>query len=175
MPGVLLNANGEAQAQAAARRLAGEGLVAIYASPLERAQQTAQAIAAEAGLPVQPAAEINEVDFGEWTGQDFEQLHAHPQWKPWNRDRSGHPPPGGETLGQAQARSLAWVREAARRHPRAAVAVVCHSDIVKALICAALDLDLDRHGRLEISPGSVSVLTAGEGPLRVRTINEVPR
>ena len=172
---MLLNGTGEAQAQSAARRLAGEGLAAVYASPLERAQQTAQAIAAAAGLPVEPAAEINEVDFGEWTGQDFKQLHAHPQWKLWNRDRSGHPPPGGETLAQAQARSLKWIGEAAGRHPNAAMAVVCHSDIVKALICAALDLDLDRHSRLEISPGSVSVLAAGEGSLRVRTINEVPR
>ena len=47
-----LSAAGQARAQALARRLAGSGLVAVYATPFRRTQQTAQAVATSAGLPV---------------------------------------------------------------------------------------------------------------------------
>lgn len=47
-----LSAAGQARAQALAQRLAGSGLVAVYATPFRRTQQTAQAVATSAGLPV---------------------------------------------------------------------------------------------------------------------------
>ena len=47
-----LSAAGQARAQALAQRLAGSGLVAVYATPFRRTQQTAQAVATAAGLPV---------------------------------------------------------------------------------------------------------------------------
>jgi len=53
LPGFYLSALGEQMAERAAQALAGADLAAVIASPLERAQQTAQPIAAKHNLPIQ--------------------------------------------------------------------------------------------------------------------------
>ena len=59
-----LSAAGQARAQALAQRLARSGLVAVYATPFRRTQQTAQAAATSAGLPVTTyAADVAPSDF----------------------------------------------------------------------------------------------------------------
>ena len=63
-----------AQAAALARRLGGLSVAAIRSSPLERAMETAQPLAAALGLPVVQDAGLNEVDFGEWTGRTLIEL-----------------------------------------------------------------------------------------------------
>ena len=57
-----------------AQRLASRSLQAIYSSPLERAQETAAAIAGPHKLPLQISSAIGEVDFGDWTGQELKKL-----------------------------------------------------------------------------------------------------
>ena len=52
LPGFRLSERGRQQAAAAGRRLADADVGAIWASPLERAQETAQAIAEVHGLPI---------------------------------------------------------------------------------------------------------------------------
>jgi len=59
-----LSAVGQSRAQALAQRLAHSGLVAVYATPFRRTQQTAQAVATLAGLPVTTyAADVAPSDF----------------------------------------------------------------------------------------------------------------
>jgi probable phosphoglycerate mutase len=73
-----LNETGREQARRVARALAGEALDAVYASDLQRAVDTAQAIAAQAGLAVQTDAALRERGFGEFEGltwAEVEQLH----------------------------------------------------------------------------------------------------
>ena len=50
LPGIPLNAKGRAEVAALGARLAGAALAAVYSSPLERALETASAIAAPHGL-----------------------------------------------------------------------------------------------------------------------------
>lgn len=52
LPGYRLSEHGERQAKAVAEALAGEDITVLLASPLERAQQTAAAIAVSQGLEV---------------------------------------------------------------------------------------------------------------------------
>ena len=63
-PGVHLNDQGREQAAALSRRLAGWPIEAIYSSPLERAQETAQAVAEPHGLPVQIEEGVGESRYG---------------------------------------------------------------------------------------------------------------
>ena len=60
-----MNDEGKAQAQRLADRFGGLRLDAVYSSPLERARETAEAIARGAMLEVKQSAAFNEVDFGE--------------------------------------------------------------------------------------------------------------
>ncbi|MFN3513759.1 MAG: histidine phosphatase family protein [Phenylobacterium sp.] len=174
MAGVTLSAAGSAQAAAVAERLAGESLAAVYASPLERAIQTAEPIARRAGLDPITDDDLAELDFGDWTGMRFDDLEGDPAWALWNTARSRARPPGGEAAAEAAARMQRWLSRVCARHPEAAVAGVGHSEPIKALVATVLGLDANAHERFEIGPGSVTVLAAGAWGRKVHTLNEVP-
>ncbi len=80
-PGVHLNERGQLQAAALGERLAGQQIAAIYSSPLERAQETAAAIAAHHNLPIQTVEGVGETRCGDWTGQTLEDLSKTDLWR----------------------------------------------------------------------------------------------
>lgn len=172
MPGVRLGEEGRAQAEALAPRLARERLDAIYASPLERAQETAAPVAARAGLPLQTLPALNEIEFGEWSGRSFEELHGDPRWAAWNTARHVTRPPGGETILEAQARAVGALEALRARHGEARLALVSHSDVIKLVIAYALGLAPEAMGRFEISPASISAIVLGDWGAKVESLNE---
>jgi len=175
MEGVGLSETGRKEARAAGRRLAGEGLAAIYSSPMERTLETAELLAAIVGLPVEISAELTEVDAGEWTGAAFETLARDPRWANWNTARAISRAPGGESLVEVQARVRRWVDQVRLRHPDQRIAAVSHGDPIKTILAHAVGMPLDNLDRLEISPASVSVLVTGEWGMRVFSVNEAQR
>ena len=172
MDGVHLNAAGVREAEAAARRLAREGLDAVYASPRQRCIETAAYIGAAVGGHAAPEQALDEIDFGDWTGRSFQELEADQAWRDWNSARAAHRPPGGESMGEARERMAAWLQRIRTRHPGRKVAAVGHADVIKAALADVLRLPLEHHHRFEISPGSVSVVVAGDWGLKVHSINE---
>ncbi|WP_174299778.1 histidine phosphatase family protein [Caulobacter sp. S45] len=171
MDGVRLGTAGQKEAQGAAERLAGDDLAAVVSSPLERCRQTADAVAEGHGLPVETDAAFVELDFGEWTGLSFTELEADPRWEPWNSRRSLNRPPGGESLGEAQMRSVRGLEQLRARHPGQAVAVVTHSDIIKALAAHVLGLNLDLYHRFDVDPASITTLALGDWGAKLIRLN----
>ena len=155
-PGVPLNAAGRAQATALATRLAGDRIDAILAGPLDRARETAEAIGRETGLPVATEDALDELDVGEWTGEDFATLGADPRWDTWNRERATACCPGGETMGAAQARITGLLSRLASARDGEVTALVTHSDLIRAAVCDVLGLGLDAVHRLVIDPASAT-------------------
>jgi len=174
MAGVALNAEGHRQAERVAARLAREPISALYVSPLLRAEETAAPIAKALQLTPVIADDLNEVDFGDWTGAAFDDLNTSPAWALWNQARSHHRAPGGETMLEAQLRAVRWLEQAAARHPEQSIAAVCHSDVIKALLCHGLSLSVDQHHRLEVSPGAVSIVISGPWGTKIHSVNEAP-
>ncbi|MBV8682680.1 MAG: histidine phosphatase family protein [Caulobacteraceae bacterium] len=174
MAGVNLSELGREQARRVAERLSREPIAAIYVSPLERAQQTAEPLAERLTLEPTVADDLNEIDFGDWTGIAFEDLRRLPAWEQWNRERSRSRAPGGESLSDAQARMARWISSARASHPNASVAGFCHADVIKAAVCDVLGVSLDDHHRLEIAPASISTLTVDDRGVRLRSLNEEP-
>ena len=75
LPGYGLSENGRRQLSAAAELLAAEGaIVALYSSPMQRAQESAAIIAARLGLPVQTAEQLLETSIGGYQGKPFSAL-----------------------------------------------------------------------------------------------------
>lgn len=175
MDGVVLNAAGLASAQRLAARFTGEGVAAVYTSPMTRSRQTAAPIAEALGLAPIVTDALNEIDFGDWTGAAFGDLQGDPRWGLWNTERSAHRAPAGESFAEAQARIAAWVDEVTGAHPGAAVVGVSHGDLIKAALAHVLGFPLDHHDRLEVEPASVSVVVGGEWGRKVHCINEVAR
>jgi probable phosphoglycerate mutase len=169
--GVHLNAVGRDQVASLPTRLANTPLHAIYASPLERTRETAQAIADARGLRVQIEPRFIEVDFGGWTGRRFADLADDAHWRLYNAFRGVTRPPDGEALVDVQARAVAALMDLGQRHPDEVVAIVSHADTLRAVLLYFLGMPIDFVQRLDLSPARISVLQLGEGAPRVLQVN----
>jgi probable phosphomutase (TIGR03848 family) len=168
MPGLHLSEAGREQAGALAGRLAAVPLDAIYASPLERCQETAAPLAEAKGLKVETLDDVGEVRYGDWTGRSLKELAKEPLWKVVQATPSAARFPAGESLFEMQARAVQAVERLREAHPRQTVAVCSHADVIKALACHYLGMHLDLFQRLVVSPASVTALAFGPAPYLVR-------
>lgn len=157
-PGIHLNEEGRSQAIALATRLAILPLDAIYASPLERTVETAQAIAAPRGLALRLIEGLGEVKYGEWQGAELKELYKHELWPGVQFYPSGTRFPNGETLGEAQVRMVATLDTLRAQHPTGIIAVVSHADIIKLAVAYYIGIHVDLFQRLEVSPCSLTAL-----------------
>jgi broad specificity phosphatase PhoE len=172
-PGIHLNQEGMGQAEKLAHRLSDLSLAAVYSSPLERATETAAAVARAQGLEVQTLDGFTEIDFGEWTGRSLQELDRLSAWQSFNTFRSGTRIPGGEHMADVLSRSLRDLDQIRQAHPDpgSLVAVVSHGDVLRVLLAYALGLSVDFMQRLELSPASVSILSSEPQGNRVLQLN----
>ena len=172
-----LDAGGRAQAEAAAQRLADVPLKAIYASPLPRTMETAEAVAAPHHLAVQPDESLLEVDYGRWTDRPLRPLTRTKTWPVIQARPSLVAFPDGETIRAAQLRAVDGLQRIVARHPRHAVAAVSHADVIKAVVASYLGLALDHFQRLHVDPASATVLALsadGGQPVLLRFNDDGP-
>lgn len=171
-PGVHLNEQGQAQAQALAERLADLPIAAIYTSPLERAIETAKPIAATRGLPLRVIENIGEVRYGEWTGGELKELSKHELWPGVQFYPSGTRFPGGETLGEVQNRAVAALDALRAQHPKEIIAAVSHADLIKLVISYYIGMHVDLFQRLVIDPCSLTAISFGPMGPRLVAFND---
>ncbi|GAA2372547.1 histidine phosphatase family protein [Nonomuraea africana] len=158
-PGVHLSEAGETQAKALATRLAEVRLDAIVSSPLERCQETAQAVAEGRGLEIETDERFGECGYGEWTGRPLTELAKEPLWPVVQSHPSAAVFPGGEALADMQHRAVAAVRAWNQRLGEKSVYLVCtHGDVIKAVVADALGLHLDQFQRITADPASVTII-----------------
>ncbi|MBC7958195.1 MAG: histidine phosphatase family protein [Cytophagales bacterium] len=145
-----LSANGLAQAQSVAKRLAGMQLAGIVSSDLPRALSTAQAISAATGLPITTTALLHERNFGDLRGQPYDTLGFNPL-------AMTEAPPGGESVAEFLARVAQAFDHvvALRKQLGGHLAVVTHGLVIRALLAQhaqrADDGELPRIGNTSIS------------------------
>jgi broad specificity phosphatase PhoE len=126
LPGFNLSRRGRAQAELLGRHFAQIPLAAVLASPLERAQQTAAAIARSHGLPVEPDDRLIEASslFEGVAGDLAWYILRHP--RVWWRLRDQRTPSWGERNVDMAERMLAAVTSARERFPGQHVVLVSH-------------------------------------------------
>jgi probable phosphoglycerate mutase len=173
-PGVHLDERGRAQAAELAARLAPVPLDLIVSSPLERCQETAQAIlAGRDGLQVHTDERFGEVRYGDWTGRPLEELAKEDLWKVVQAHPSAVRFPGGEAMADAQHRAVTAVREwNAGLAPDAAFLVCSHGDIIKAIVADALGLHLDQFQRIQADAAALTVIRYTEMRPFVLRVND---
>ena len=171
MPGIKLNDEGRRQADDLAERLARQNIAAVYSSPIERALQTARPLASRLDLEVQAVDEFTELDMGEWTGRDFEEVRECSYFQLFNEFRICTPAPDGELMLDAQARMIKGLLRLRSKHQGQTVAVVSHADPIKTAICYFLGLSLDMYHRFELDPASVSIVELGTDAAKVLVLN----
>jgi broad specificity phosphatase PhoE len=169
---VALSPDGLDQAQIVGDLLGVEQIAAVYASPRERAYYTARQIADPHELKVIVSDDLDEIDFGDWTGLGFNQLEGDPAWTEWNEARGIARPPNGESMVEAVERATGALAALAAEHNNATIACVSHCDIIRGVIAHYLGLPLENMLRFDIDPASVSRLALGSWGARIMTVNE---
>jgi broad specificity phosphatase PhoE len=170
MPDIHLNEEGRRQARTLGTTLRSLRIAATYSSPLDRARETAVAIAEGSGPP-SIVPELNEIDFGEWTGLSFDELGRRADWMAFNQHRARSPIPGGEWMLNVQMRACRALGRLHRAHRNETIAVVSHSDVLRAVIAKVMEAPLDRLDAFRIDPASVSVLEPTESGFEITQLN----
>jgi broad specificity phosphatase PhoE len=166
---------GRVQAAALGDRLAHTPLDAVYSSPLQRARQTARAIATPHGLEPIIEPDLIEMDIGAMEGLGSAELRARfPEFmKAWlSEDAGGAVMPGGESLAQVQERGTAALARIAAAHAGGRVAVVSHNFVLLTMLCHVLGLPLAQFRRLRQGVASLAVLEAAPGQWRLHSFND---
>ncbi|MFD9965004.1 bifunctional RNase H/acid phosphatase [Amycolatopsis sp. NPDC058986] len=179
---VPLTDHGQAQAAAAAKRLAGmPGLVVdgeaapIVASPLTRTKQTAQAVADALGGRVETHPGLIETDFGEWEGLTFAEAKErdpdlHRQWL----GDTSVPPPDGESFDVVHRRVRKARDELIAEYGGRTIVVVSHVTPIKALLRMGLDAGPSLLFRLHLDLASLSIAEFyPDGNASVRLVNDI--
>jgi broad specificity phosphatase PhoE len=145
-----LNEAGRRQAAALADALAGEHFAAVYSSPLRRALETAEIVAARLDLPVEARDGLMEVDVGSWSGLTTAEVEKRfpDGFNHWAETRAGGWT-DGETYEELGARVVRDLRALAERHPEETVLAVTHGGPIRSVLAAAAGLSFTS-GRLAI-------------------------
>ena len=173
---VALTARGRAQAEPLARWAADARPALVVSSPLARARDTAAPAARAAGVALRTDPRLVEVDFGAGEGRHRAEMRAaFPQaLEAFLAAPSSHPLPGGEPGADAVARALpplcGYADEAG---PDATVLVVAHQTLLRLVLCALLEIPLDRYRAVfpRLDNGALTTVRLADGPPALLGLN----
>jgi len=166
---------GERQAQAVGTAFAAVPVGRILSSPLVRAREVAGAISATTGVPVEIREALTEMDVGETEGLDFADMRARfPEFiRLWSGPHAVDTTlPGGESLRDVADR-LAPILSELHSLEAGEVVLVSHNFVLKALLCALLEVPLENFRAFQMDLASITAVTLRNGRVAVRRLNDV--
>ncbi|MSQ36517.1 MAG: histidine phosphatase family protein [Dehalococcoidia bacterium] len=161
---------GRRQAAAVAARLASAGASALYSSPLRRARETADAVAAATRLAVVEVDALREYHFGEAQGLRYEDAAAR-----WGRAERGWgvgQVPGEEGLPAFRARVGAGIAELAARHTTDIAIAVLHGGVLGAIVAELCALPPDVYAQVYTANCGLTTLVREQGRDVIATYND---
>lgn len=119
---------------------------AFISSPMLRCLRFAKDISEQSNLPLTIAAQLKEMDFGDWDGKSYDWLWAHATnptigefWQaPWQ-----YTPPNGESLAAFRSRVSKWWEAELSTRQTAHNLVVTHAGVIKQILAQVLELPID--------------------------------
>ena len=165
---------GRAQAEELAAGLAPLQPVRLWSSDLRRAHQTAAAIGAACGLPVESDPRLREYDVGDRSGMTHAEFADRfpAEYAAW---RTGAAGPGEETIEEVAARTVAALRDHLAELPADGVGVaVMHGTCLKTALSALLDWPAAPGNLAGLANCSVAVLAENDFGLRLVAYNVDP-
>ena len=162
-----LSQEGKTAASALAARLEGVAFDRIVSSPLRRAVQTVEILAA--GRAFETDGRLAEMDYGEWEGLTYAQIEARDleRRRRWEADPATEHCPGGESGNEVAARAGSFLVEAIERARSRApegeadgrILVVAHATLNRILLCVALGVPVrDFRRRFRQDPANLTIL-----------------
>lgn len=169
-----LSALGEMQAIALAVRLTEFDLIHIFASPLIRTKQTAEAVARVKGLQVETVVDIIETNHGLWEGKHKDDIAKtwSDLYKKWLKFPSSVTFLEGEKFVETQKRVLSWW-ERFKETAEGDILVVTHDNIIRIIVAKVLRMKLNRVWRFHVHPTALTIINVDNGEAKVEVLNEV--
>jgi len=158
---VELSEEGREQVRRLAKRLAGEKIAAVYASPMGRTIETARILAEPHGLDVQMRDGLREISHGRWEQMTRKEVEkAFPEEAAaWEKDPFTFAPAGGESGLAVTARALPVLMEIVREHVADNVMVVSHKATIRLLLSSLLGFDPRRYrDTLDQNPAALNIV-----------------
>lgn len=156
-----LSEYGVEQARRLGERMKNKKIDRIIASPKQRAQDTAKAIAVHHGLTVEIEERIREVEFGSWEGKNYDDLEAEgdPGIAYYCKDRDFYGFPGEQSLFNARCRIGAFLDELKRQYweTDATIVLVGHAAIFRMGIFHLLDMGNCYYDKMDPANTGVTV------------------
>lgn len=146
--------------------------MAVFASDLIRARETAEIIGLYLGKSPVVNPVLREADVGLWNGLDisdaFESFGNLIEY--WRKDPWADIP-DTEPLGAVQRRAAEFVRYLSSNFAGKQVIVVSHALLIRTALCHAMGLPLENHYRLSVHNCSVSSIRVEGAEIRVLELN----
>jgi broad specificity phosphatase PhoE len=116
----------------------------IYASPLQRARLTAQAIADRFSIPVQLDPRLMEFDLGDWEGETYESLQASRGILKKLVTEPDFTAPNGESQNLVRKRVVKAIEDITHKHPEENIVIVAHGVAIGIALSHFLENDTTR-------------------------------
>jgi probable phosphoglycerate mutase len=142
-------------------KVAAREAVAVYSSPLSRAWDTAGHIGESLGIAPEKLAPLAEWDAGDWEGMQYSEIPSQKAFSLEGMREPGFCPPGGESLGDVQARVVRTFREAAERHRGEQIVMVSHGTALALAFAELIDGSMGAWMGYRLANCSVSELMLG--------------
>lgn len=157
-----VSANFDNERLALQNKLAAFQFDAIYASPLKRCHQLAQALCIDKtlGYPsenIKLDERLRELHFGDWEMHAWDAI-PRDIFDVWANDYANLAPPNGETFSQLHARAKRFVEDVSSHYHGKNILVVTHGGLIRALVAEVLNMPLKRLFRINIDHASVTQL-----------------
>ena len=157
---VELNETGRRQAKLLAAHLARSKITTVLSSPLKRALNTAETVAARHDLKVKIAPELIDFNFGAWQGLSHQTVRDKYQelYTEWLKNPQRVKIPDGESLDEVRKRALGLVDKVIAQGEGTTV-LVSHRVVNKVLICALLSLDNAHFWNIRLDTAGLTTFT----------------
>ena len=157
---VPLNEKGRDQARLLSRRLGGDKIDVIYASPLRRAWETAMTVAAPHQVEILANDSLKEAAYGAWEGLTWNEIRnkyplAFAEWAV-DRDRV---PDGAENVHDLAQRVYGFLDHVRTTHRDGTVLVVAHGGPLRVMVCAGFGIPVEKSVDMAIDNTALSELT----------------
>ena len=164
---------GRRQARLLGERFQHKLVTSVYTSPLQRAAETARAIAIARGIEPKVDDRLREYHMGAWTGLTSDEIQAMmPAHRINDFHSHDHVAPGAETGMDMRRRVESFLGDVLARHPGEMVAVVCHGGTLGAMLSSILGLPPIRRQPFTFGNASVTKVIYEHGRWRVRSLND---
>lgn len=169
---VLLSELGKQNIHLVAARLVALKPDLIISSDLDRCLALAESASSQLGLSVETSRSWREVDFGQWENRTWEDIERNDSLvlQAWMKDFVRVTPPDGESFQSLHYR-IGLQMDLLLQRPEQRVVIVTHAGPIRAALCHAIGLPLQRAFSVDVAFGGIMHLQHNNGQWSLHGLN----